>query len=487
MNLIEKTVFVSYRRTNIPWALAIFQNLTQHGFDVFFDYNGIASGDFERVILGNIKARAHFLVLLTPSALKRCREPGDWLRREIETAIENKRNIVPVMLEDFDFSSASIATQLTGALSKLKKYNGLPLPPAYFNEAMDRLRYRYLNVALTGVLHPASRSAKRAATKQKVLAERAPKVRKIELTAQEWFERGFAATDPDKELRYFTEAIRLHPDYALAFYNRGVVRHDHDVEGAISDYSEAIRLNPHDAEALYNRGLARHDSGDLPGAIRDYSKAIRLKPEDADAFNNRGLARHDNGDIRGAIRDYSEVIRLNPNCVEAFNSRGLALRERGDNKGAIRDFAEAIRRKPEFTEAFYNRGLEYHDAGNLDAAIRDYTEAIRLRPDYAEAFNNRGIAHYEMGSLATALTDYNQSIRLDRANADAYYNRGLISEAKTKYKAAIDDYKKYLVLGGGLQNGDQGKVKRAIRDLNRRLQKHLPSQRGAASAESASA
>ena len=70
MQFIEKTVFISYRRTNVPWALAIFQNLRQHGYDVFFDYSGIASGDFESVILGNINARAHFLVLLTPSALE---------------------------------------------------------------------------------------------------------------------------------------------------------------------------------------------------------------------------------------------------------------------------------------------------------------------------------------------------------------------------------------------------------------------------------
>jgi hypothetical protein len=76
MERVEKTVFLSYRRTNIPWALAIFQNLTQHGYDVFIDYSGIASGDFERVILGNITARAHFLVLLTPSALERLRRPG---------------------------------------------------------------------------------------------------------------------------------------------------------------------------------------------------------------------------------------------------------------------------------------------------------------------------------------------------------------------------------------------------------------------------
>src|ERR1035438_9293698 len=107
MEQIEKTVFLSYRRTNVPWALAIFQNLTQHGYDVFFDYTGLASGDFERVILGNIKARAHFLVLLTPSALERSDNPADWLRREIETALEAQRNIVPLMLEGFDFGTRS--------------------------------------------------------------------------------------------------------------------------------------------------------------------------------------------------------------------------------------------------------------------------------------------------------------------------------------------------------------------------------------------
>ena len=80
MERIEKTLFICYRRTNIAWALAIFQNLTQHGYDVFFDYNGIASGDFERVILGNITSRAHFLVLLTPSALERCGDQADWFQ-----------------------------------------------------------------------------------------------------------------------------------------------------------------------------------------------------------------------------------------------------------------------------------------------------------------------------------------------------------------------------------------------------------------------
>ena len=243
MERIEKTVFLSYRRTNVPWALAIFQDLTQHGYDVFFDYDGIASGDFEQVILGNITARAHFLVLLTPSALERCNEPSDWLRRETETALDNQRNIVPLMLEGFDFGTPKIASQLTGSLAALKRYNGLKIPPEFFFEAMGRLRDRFLNVPLTAVLHPASLPAQRAATEQKAAAEAAPVVQEEELTAQQWFERGLAVYDIDERIRFFGEAIRLQPNYVEAFGHRGVLRKfKGDEEGALQDFNEANRL-----------------------------------------------------------------------------------------------------------------------------------------------------------------------------------------------------------------------------------------------------
>jgi hypothetical protein len=253
MERIEKTVFLSYRRTNITWALAIFQNLTQNGFDVFFDFNGIASGDFERIILGNITARAHFIVLLTPSALERCNDPVDWLRREIETALANQRNIVPLMLEGFDFGTPKIASQLTGKLAALKRYNGLSVPPEYFPEAMEKLRSKYLNVPLASVLHPASPFAQRAAAEQKHAAGAAPAVHEGELTAQQWFERGVAAVDIDERLRFYNEAIRLKPDFAAAFNNRGLARRAKgDIEGALqvlmrstpSPRNCSVRTNP---------------------------------------------------------------------------------------------------------------------------------------------------------------------------------------------------------------------------------------------------
>jgi tetratricopeptide (TPR) repeat protein len=75
-------------------------------------------------------------------------------------------------------------------------------------------------------------------------------------------------------------AIRIPPDYVLAFNGRGAVRSDKgDVDGALRDYSEAIRLNPKYALAFNNRGAARAFKGDVEGATEDYNEAIRLGTE----------------------------------------------------------------------------------------------------------------------------------------------------------------------------------------------------------------
>ncbi len=207
MRHIEKTVFISYRRTNAPWALAIFQSLTSKGYDVFFDFQGIASGDFERVIIENIKARAHFIVLLTPSALERCGEPGDWLRREIETALEAQRNLVPLMLDSFHFDTPAIADQLTGKLAALKRYNALRVPTEYFLEAMTRLCEKHLNVPLDAVLHPASSFAQQAAKEQQTAASAVPEVLPKKLT--DTLPQGFPITakDPPGSVPEFQEML----------------------------------------------------------------------------------------------------------------------------------------------------------------------------------------------------------------------------------------------------------------------------------------
>ena len=49
-----------------------------------------------------------------------------------------------------------------------------------------------------------------------------------------------------------------------------------DNKAAIDDYDQAIKLKPDYALAYYNRGIARNALGDKQSAILDYQKAAEL-------------------------------------------------------------------------------------------------------------------------------------------------------------------------------------------------------------------
>jgi tetratricopeptide (TPR) repeat protein len=116
----------------------------------------------------------------------------------------------------------------------------------------------------------------------------APAVQVQELSAQQLFERGIAAAEVDEKLRLYSASIRLKPDYAVAFLNRGLARHAKgDLDGALQDYDEALRIQPGFALAFNNRGVARKAKGDLDGALQDYNEALRIQPGFALAVKNR--------------------------------------------------------------------------------------------------------------------------------------------------------------------------------------------------------
>ena len=56
------------------------------------------------------------------------------------------------------------------------------------------------------------------------------------------------------------------------------------------DYTEAIRIDPNCADAYCNRGRAYLTKGDLGNAIADCTEAIRLDPKNAVAYLFRGAA-----------------------------------------------------------------------------------------------------------------------------------------------------------------------------------------------------
>jgi len=311
----EKTVFISYRRsTSKHLARAIFMELREHGYDVFLDVNTIDSGAFDTIILNQIAARAHFVVLLSPGALERCANEGDWLRREIEEAIQLKRNIVPVIEEGFDFET-EMGYLPEAWREEFKRFNGPRLFHDYFEAGMETLRTRFLKQPEYSVPVKSPPTPEQAEVRQRIeQVARQDAPTQAELSAEGYFNRAYNK-----------------------FKNRG------DIDGAIADYTESIRLNPKESSAYFNRAFAREAKGDLDGAIADYTEAILLNPSDATAYNNRGISRKAKGELGAAIMDYSEAVRLDPQYAEAYMNRGLARQKLGELSGALGDYEQYLK------------------------------------------------------------------------------------------------------------------------------------------------
>ena len=116
----------------------------------------------------------------------------------------------------------------------------------------------------------------------------------------------------------------------------------HGYDDAIADYSEAIRLRPDYAEAYNDRGHAYHrKGGNGDRALADFTRAIELRPEYPTAYNNRGVVYMAGGHAARAIPEFDRALELNPNFRNAYVNRANARLRLLHIGAALDDFHRA--------------------------------------------------------------------------------------------------------------------------------------------------
>ena len=124
-----------------------------------------------------------------------------------------------------------------------------------------------------------------------------------------------------------------------------------DYQGAIKDFDEAIRLEPQNAVAYFNRGTAylylgladlaseklEHALEAFVEVLANYDQAISLDPEYADAYGSRGAAYVYLEKYELAIQDYTEAIRIEPLAAELYAARAALYDALVDPQRSIQD------------------------------------------------------------------------------------------------------------------------------------------------------
>ena len=126
---------------------------------------------------------------------------------------------------------------------------------------------------------------------------------------------------PDDEIQAYKQAIRLRPDYTVAFERLGSRYLKSKKYGeAVEVFRQLAALKPGDANAPNNMGEAYFELNRLNEAVESFRQSIRLKPDFGKAYYNLGRTLMALGNRDAALEQYTILTNIDPDWAEKLNA-----------------------------------------------------------------------------------------------------------------------------------------------------------------------
>jgi tetratricopeptide (TPR) repeat protein len=126
---------------------------------------------------------------------------------------------------------------------------------------------------------------------------------------------------PDEEIQAYKQAIRLRPDYTVAFERLGSRYLKSKKYGeAVEVFRQLAALKPGDANAPNNMGEAYFELNKLNEAMESFRQSIRLKPDFGKAYYNLGRTLMALGNRDAALEQYTILTNIDPDYAEKLNA-----------------------------------------------------------------------------------------------------------------------------------------------------------------------
>jgi len=192
-----------------------------------------------------------------------------------------------------------------------------------------------------------------------------------------------------KALGYFQQALRLDPNYSLAYVGLA------DTYTLLSFFTLAA---PSDA---------------FPKAKEAAEKALAIDPTLAEAYTALGQYKaYYEWDWNGAEVEFQKGIALNPNYPLLHHWRSLNLIAMGRMDEARAAMQRALELDPLLLVSNVNLGrIDYYE-GRYDQAIKQYQRALELDKDFMRTHLRMGLAYVQQGRYHEALTEYNKALEI---------------------------------------------------------------------------
>jgi serine/threonine protein kinase/Flp pilus assembly protein TadD len=259
----------------------------------------------------------------------------------------------------------------------------------------------------------------------------------------------------DEALADLDQAIKLAPNYAMAWWVRGVIlTRKGDLRAALDSVTRAAALNPNDGRIHFSLARILMDQSKVTEAVAEYREAIRLGREDAEVHAYLGYALHKQGKLPAAEAAYNKAIRLQPGLAYAHYGLGVLLcDDKHDYAGAAAAFRETCRLTPDDAKAHSNLGIALRHLGRFKEAEAELRQAIRLKGDLANAHQVLGVVLANQKRYRESIDELRAAIRIEPDRVWAHYNLGKVLGLTGDWGSAVAAYEKALRLGPNFLQG----------------------------------
>ncbi len=396
-------IFICYRRDDSAYVTGHINDRLRSEFgdeSIFTDVDRIALGVDFRTTLDRMVSECQILLAVigedwltvrNQEGELRLQDPADFVRIEIESALQRSIPVIPLLVEGTKMPSKD---DLPDSLQDLAFRNGTQIrPEPDFHTDIERLinslKKHLQTLPKDTEDERRGHSASEAGRKDELEQERLPAEVRLQREAgekrSEFSEVKVQLEEEEKKRHQIELGTRHHttkkrwaaPLWVVGFLLVAgaswyfVAHYQEQVQAAIAALAAIQKTTADDEVKL------KADADAEAKREADAIAEAKLKA-DAAAFISEGISRAALGDHKAAIQNFDEAIRLNAEPAFMYKQRGASYHALGDYKAAVKDYDEAIRLNAEDADAYYDRSASHNALGNHEAAERDLAVAAEL-------------------------------------------------------------------------------------------------------------
>uniref|UniRef100_A0A3P9M9X6 dolichyl-phosphate-mannose--protein mannosyltransferase n=2 Tax=Oryzias TaxID=8089 RepID=A0A3P9M9X6_ORYLA len=228
-------------------------------------------------------------------------------------------------------------------------------------------------------------------------------------------------------VRYYREAVRLHPTYVHAMNNLGnILKEKNELIEAEQLLSKAVSIQSDFAAAWMNLGIVQNSLQKFEEAEQSYLNAIRFRRKYPDCYYNLGRLYADQNRHVDALNAWRNATVLKPDHSLAWNNMVILLDNLGNLAQAELIGREALRIVPNDHTIMFSLANVLGKLEKYKESESFFLHALQINPNAASCHGNLAVLYHRWGKLELAKKHYELSLKLDPEAAGTKDNYNML-------------------------------------------------------------